>query len=418
MNDKPKTITIKKSAPKKESSYSLAPWVVLVIDDEQSLLDVTEHVLKNFRYSGRTLELVFARSLKEAKACYEKHPNAALALVDVMMETNTAGLDFIHFVRKEKRNIVMQLVLRTGQPGFAPEREVLLNYDINDYLSKPELTSAKLNHSLIAYLRNYENMSTIDKQRESLALANEALEKQNRQLSQLDRIKDDLLSVVSHELRSPVSGIEGLADLLLMDSDSMNDGQTERVQLIKCASHRIKYLVNDLIDEAMIRRNDFRMNIQAEDISQIVEDIMPSLYMQAQYVSKEGRVVLENCVPEGLPQVLADSKRIQQVVVNLVVNALKFTQAGEVVLSAEVDQQNISVHVKDTGYGIEEHDLEEIFTAFTQVKTTSDQPYEGIGLGLSITKKIVDAHNGRIYVDSKPGQGSCFTFTLPLAGVK
>ncbi len=134
------TVVIKAARRARERiREDLEPWVVLVIDDEPGVLDVTKNVLKTFIFKGRSLQLETARSCEAAKELYMKFPQAAIAIVDCMMEKNTSGLEFIKFVREEKKNTLIQLVLRTGQPNFAPERRILLDYDINDYLAKTEL---------------------------------------------------------------------------------------------------------------------------------------------------------------------------------------------------------------------------------------------------------------------------------------
>lgn len=398
-----KTILIKPAQQDNDNELEAqkSPWVVLVVDDEKSVHEVTKNVLKRFQFNGRGLRLEHAYSCEEAKSLYLSLPDISVALIDCMMEKNTAGLNFVNFVREEKNNSLIQLVLRTGQPNFAPERQVLMDYDINDYLSKTELTSARLQHRMIAYLRSYDNLVTIDNQK--------------RSLMQLDRIKDDLLSVVSHELRSPVSAVEGLLDLILnVEKHELSEASLARLNMMRAANSRMGSLVDDLIDEAMIKRNQFRMNFTPVNIFSLVDKLLPSMKLQCSYAGKKDKVSIVNHISSESPVVVVDEKRVQQVIANLVNNALKFTHEGSIALTSEVSKDEIKISVTDTGIGIAKENLVNIFDMFSQVNNPRSGFSEGVGLGLSIVKKIVEAHGGHISVQSTLGEGSSFTFALPL----
>lgn len=143
-------------------------WNILIIDDEDEVHKVTELVLRSLRFDNRKLSFIHAYSAKEAKSLLQSHDDIALALVDVVMETDHAGLDLVHWIRTELRNEKIRLVLRTGQPGQAPEQQVIEDYDINDYKDKTELTTIKLKTLIYATLRSYRDIITIDKSRKGL----------------------------------------------------------------------------------------------------------------------------------------------------------------------------------------------------------------------------------------------------------
>ncbi len=143
-------------------------WHVLLVDDEEGVHQVTEMVLRDFRFDGRPLKISNAYSAKEARALMEQHNDFALAIVDVVMETDDAGLELVRHIRSEQHNHYTRLVLRTGQPGQAPEEEVILAYDIDDYKDKTELTSNKLLTLLYAALRSYRDICVLDQHRRSL----------------------------------------------------------------------------------------------------------------------------------------------------------------------------------------------------------------------------------------------------------
>ena len=152
------------SVPIEQKSY----WKVLIVDDEPSIHDVTKLALKNFVYDGKELEFLHAYSGEEARELFAKEDGIALALVDVVMETDHAGLDLIHHIREELNNSIIRIVLRTGQPGEAPERKVILDFDINDYKEKCELTAQKLFSTVLTSLRSYRDLESLHNNRKGL----------------------------------------------------------------------------------------------------------------------------------------------------------------------------------------------------------------------------------------------------------
>jgi response regulator RpfG family c-di-GMP phosphodiesterase len=148
-----------------EPTQSLGTWKVLVVDDEEEVHVITRSVLASFRYDMRELEIISAYSGKEAKEILLKHHDIALILLDVVMEKDDAGLEVARYVREDLKNTFVQIVLRTGQPGSAPEKRVIDDYEINDYKEKTELTSTKLYTTVLTSLRSYKNMIMIEKNR-------------------------------------------------------------------------------------------------------------------------------------------------------------------------------------------------------------------------------------------------------------
>ncbi|RKZ89400.1 MAG: hypothetical protein DRR19_11565, partial [Candidatus Parabeggiatoa sp. nov. 1] len=126
------------------SSQEENSWEVLIIDDEEDVHQLTRFVLEDYVYQGKKLNFVSAYSAQEAKALFEQYPNVAIVLLDVVMETNDAGLKLVKYIRETQQNHFVRIILRTGQPGYAPEKQVILKYDINDYKNKTELTDQKL----------------------------------------------------------------------------------------------------------------------------------------------------------------------------------------------------------------------------------------------------------------------------------
>ncbi|MFD0697002.1 DUF3369 domain-containing protein [Paenibacillus sp. GCM10027628] len=151
---------------KAESEHE--PWVVLIVDDEKQIHQVTKMVLQDFEFDGKRLEFHSAYSALEAKQLLASQPNAALVLLDVVMEHDDAGLHIVKYIREELNNNAIRIILRTGQPGQAPERTVIMDYDINDYKEKTELTTQKLFTTVVTALRSYRDIKTIEKSRSGL----------------------------------------------------------------------------------------------------------------------------------------------------------------------------------------------------------------------------------------------------------
>ncbi|MBJ91917.1 MAG: phosphodiesterase [Alteromonadaceae bacterium] len=150
------------------SNDNAVPWQVLVVDDDESIHQITSLVLNNFEFEQRPLQLLHAKSAREAQQLIEQHPDIALAIIDVVMETQHAGLELVKTIRQHIKNQRMRLILRTGQPGEAPEEHVIRDYDINDYKNKTEVTAIKLKTMLYAGLRSYRDICFIERHRAGL----------------------------------------------------------------------------------------------------------------------------------------------------------------------------------------------------------------------------------------------------------
>ena len=228
-----------------------------------------------------------------------------------------------------------------------------------------------------------------------------------------DRAKSEFVSTVSHELRTPMTSIKGYADLLLMGAVGDLVGQQEHfVTIIRNNADRLTALVNDLLDISRIETGRVELNLRAVSMPEVVASVMTTLEGRA----RERELELRMDVPEDLPAVWGDSDRITQVLTNLVGNAIQYTPpGGSITTSAHVNQRMLEISVADTGIGISEENLEKIFDRFFRADDPFVQETSGTGLGLAITTSLVHMHGGEIWVDSEVGEGSTFSFSLPLA---
>ncbi|MEL6161480.1 MAG: ATP-binding protein [Cyanobacteria bacterium J06627_32] len=240
---------------------------------------------------------------------------------------------------------------------------------------------------------------------------------QNESLKRLDRLKDQFLANTSHELKTPLNGMIGIAESLLEGAAGpLTDAQQKNVAMIAASSHRLTVLVNDILDFSKLQNQ--QLSIQPKPIG-IFSSVSVVLAL-SQPLTKNKSLTLHNRVPKDLPLVYADENRLQQILLNLVSNAIKFTTQGTVTLSAEVidaaegNPQQIAVSICDTGIGISPDRLEHIFQPFHQEDNTAHH-YGGTGLGLSIVRHLIELHQGEIWVESTLGKGTTFTFTVPTA---
>ena len=234
----------------------------------------------------------------------------------------------------------------------------------------------------------------------------------NLRLQETDRLKDEFLANTSHELRTPLHGITGLAESLIDGgAGPVPEAVQANLSLIVTSGRRLGHLVNDILDFSKLRHRNLELDLRRVDLRPLVEVV---LTLSRPLVGSKP-LELRNAVPEDLPAVAADENRLQQIFHNLVGNAVKFTESGSVEISAEADPSLVKVRVTDTGPGIAPDQQERIFGAFEQ-GDASERPLGGTGLGLAVSRQLVELHGGTIGVESTPGAGATFELTLPVAG--
>jgi len=229
---------------------------------------------------------------------------------------------------------------------------------------------------------------------------------------ELDRLKSEFISNTSHELRTPLQSIMGFTKLMLREKVPDPETQREFLSIIDKQSARLADLINDLLDVS--RMESGRFNIQKQPLS--IGDVIHGAVTELDGIAHDSGVAIVGDMPATLPEIEADEKRIKQVIVNLLGNALKFSDSGgEITMSAEVKDDEILVSVSDRGIGIPAEAIPHLFERFYQVDGSMTRSSSGSGLGLFISAQIVEAHGGRIWAESKLGKGSTFSFTLPLS---
>ncbi len=253
---------------------------------------------------------------------------------------------------------------------------------------------------------------------ENEKIARQTQEKMIEHLHEMAILKDQFLANTSHELRTPLNGIIGIAESLKDGiCGPLKNDVKYNLSMIITSGKRLLNLVNDILDFTKLKNRDIILNQEPIDIKTITDVIIEL----TSPLIKNKELTVINEIEENTPLVYADENRIYQIMMNLVSNAIKFTESGTIKIWARKSlirseiQEKLQIGVEDTGIGIEKNLQEKIFEAFEQADGSISKKYHGTGLGLSITKKLIDLHGGSITVESQPGNGSLFKFTLPVA---
>ncbi len=284
-----------------------------------------------------------------------------------------------------------------------------------------ELSDLPLHDSGGDFLMAMETSQSLLK--ESMQFAEElqvALEKEKETQVQLrtakeaaeaaNEAKNQIMANTSHELRTPLHGIINLADLIRIGASGPVSSQAvQDLEMIINSASRLTSLVNDILDFSKLQKQQLEIQHKPVDLFQVTENSLALL----KPLHREKPIDLQNELTKDLPLVDGDEDRIQQILFNLLGNALKFTESGEVRLSAVVQDGWVEVAVADTGIGIPQDKQERIFDAFEQGDASTERTHGGTGLGLSVAKQLIELHGGRIWLESVVGQGSVFRFTLP-----
>ncbi|NOT54301.1 MAG: PAS domain-containing protein [Deltaproteobacteria bacterium] len=229
------------------------------------------------------------------------------------------------------------------------------------------------------------------------------------QRKEVERLKDELVSTVSHELRTPLASVRGFTELMLT-RDFAPDKQREYLAIIRGEAERLTNLINDFLDLQRMESGRETYNFVAVPLASLLRKSLGTVAVT------NGAHTLRLDLPEVAPAVMADAARLQQVLINLLSNAVKFSpHGGEVTLGARTQDDHALVWVRDQGVGMAPEVVAKVFDRFFRADNRATRNIGGTGLGLTLVKEIVAAHNGQVWVESTPGQGSTFFFTLPIA---
>ena len=384
-------------------------WKVMIVDDDSDVHLVTKMALGGFEFADRQLQFVSAYSSEEAQQAIGANPDTAVILLDIVMEHGRAGLDFVRYVRGAVANDDVRIVLRTGQPGQAPEQQVVRDYDINDYREKTDLTAPKLNTLMYSTLRSFRDITRLKAQREELRQAETEARAANE-------AKSLFLANISHEFRTPLNGIIGLA--AMMGEEILgplgNRKYREYCQDIKASGEGLLAKIDSVLEIAEHGGAPRPLQEEQVDLAALIAECLRSA--EAGWSTPGGWQLSGG--RSGL-LLHADRQAVRRMLTNLLSNALKYnTSVGTVRVTARrLPGGDLAISVIDNGPGIEPEVLRRIGEPFTVEGESYLWSKRGIGLGLAIARRLIEQHGGRLELDSTVGQGTAARLVFPAARV-
>src|SRR5215217_5442075 len=376
---------------------------ILIVDDRPENIVALEALLQR-----ADINLISTTNPNEAlRLSWEM--DIAIALVDVQMP-EMDGFELVEILKSNPRTKDILIIFVTAISKETKYAVKGLNTGAVDYLYKPLdpfVTSAKVD-SFIQFIRNQRELKQKNKELEAYQ---KELIKAKEQAEQGKRIKENFLANMSHEIRTPINGIIGIAHLL--ERSELTSEQKEMVALLEISSNSLLGVINDILDLSKIEAGKFKINRTETDIINTCSAVVNLLRVRA----KEKKLELITEFDKTLPNhIMADSLRLNQILMNLIGNAIKFTSQGSVTLKVEiVNKKGNNIHIRfsviDTGIGIAPENIDKIFETFEQADEQTTVKFGGTGLGLSIVKNLAKLKGGLLEVTSEEGKGSTFCFS-------
>jgi signal transduction histidine kinase len=392
-------------------------WCILIVDDDPDVHVTTEFALGSEIILNRPLQFLHAYSAHEAEALLGKLNDVAVILLDVVMETDDAGLQLVHTIRETLGLSTPRIILRTGQPGYAPEHDVIRDYDIDDYRTKAELSKVRLFTSVTTALRAFDRLR-------QLLEANQRLEKMTRDLEILNidyleqreaalsaaQAKSRFLANVSHELRTPLNAIVGFSELSLRALDDQRPVPPAYLQDILEAGRRLTTLVDDILDFSQLDARKRQLTVEPVNIQELID------YQQELFAGEARRAGLELIVAAGPHDRIChvDRSSLSKILSHIISNGIRFSpRSGKVEIDWSFEEGSLRISVSDRGPGIPKAIKENLDEPFAIGQDVLTKDASGLGLGLTHCRLLMTLMGGRIFIQDREGGGSRVTLLLP-----
>lgn len=401
---------------------SKTPWRILVVDDDQGVHDSTEFILDDFEFLGEEVELVDAHSAKEAQEILEKDPSIAIAIVDIVMEGENAGLELINYIRGNREYDLIRLIVRTGQPGSYPEGQVFLDYDIHSYLDKSDLSASKLTFNVTSAFRSFHDLlkikyysqsleKIVDEKTKELQIANAKLKEENSLQEELliekTKMADlgKMIGFISHQMKQPLNALS-IISCDLVEAYAFEELDKEYLDnSVGAFKNNIKFLTQTIDDFRLYIKDDREK--QDFDLELIVSE---TLRLIAAITKNKNVLVLSDIEPNI--SIYGTPNELKQVILNIVNNAVdqltkENLRKGEVKILGKRSNSTIEIVISDNGAGIPEELLPE--KIFSGVTTKGDA---GTGMGLSMSKTIIEKKFNGV-ISAFNNNGAYFKIEIP-----
>ncbi len=342
---------------------------------------------------------------------------AAVGLPQEVIETTVIRLgEGISGIVAQRREPV---VLDTGAPPSAEFKRLMKLDLISSAICVPltvrqeligVLNLSKLGHNTSPFTAGSLELASVLAGQSAIAIKNarlfEEAQRAYSELKKLDKLKSEFINIASHELRTPLTVLLGYAALLDEQADETSKRYTQSV--IQSAN-RLNELVTDMLNLRYLEAGEMELRLRPLQVSAVAEAVVRELGLLAE---EKGQLIAID-VPEGMPSIWADARKMHLILSNLVSNAIKFTpRGGEIEIAAAMDEDELTVSVRDTGIGIPSEELDRLFDRFYQVGESLRREHQGLGLGLSIARELVKLHQGKVWLESEVGKGSAAFFTI------
>lgn len=383
---------------------------ILILDDRIENVISISALLSNLEH----VNLLQTTNPHEAlRICWKE--DISIALVDVQMP-DINGFEFVSLLKNNpKTNHIVSIMVT----AISKEDHYLikgLKSGAVDYLYKPlnpEITLAKVG----SYIRQIHIQDEIIQKNNELKQSREALIKAKEEAEEARKSKEIFLANMSHEIRTPINGIMGI--ISMFKASELSREQEDWVKRLENASHSLLHILNDILDISKIDSNAMTLEEEVFQLSKLIEDIEKTMSIRVKNKPINFQVELDENTPSYIK---ADPLRLQQIIINYISNSLKFTEKGFIKLCTKVIEKKdnfytIEFSIKDSGIGIAEESLENIFEAFQQADNSITKKYGGTGLGLAIVNRLAKLMDGQVDVKSKYGEGSEFSFTATFESI-